>query len=77
MRNRRYIAGLGMDKPYARDDTLKSWIVFPNEQLRRAYVQTASVVRGSVQNAQERERRLGLLVTVCGGELKDEEPTQG
>lgn len=89
--NRRFVLGPGgelhdctlmpwsekahMTKPYVCDDILKSWIVFPSEQARRAYVQAVPAVKALTIVEAERIRRLQLLVEALSGELTAEEPT--
>lgn len=60
--------------PYVRDDDLSTWIVFPSEQARRAYVQAAGAVRTLAGDADGRRWRLRMLVRALNGELRKEEP---
>lgn len=60
---------------YVREDrALKTWIVFPSEQARRAYVQASVVVVGLAKTDAARMMRLRLLIQALGGEEKVEEP---
>lgn len=64
-----------MSKPYVREDrALKTWVVFPSEQLRRAYVQASAAIVGAVESEEWRARRLILLIRALGGEQTDVEP---
>ncbi len=64
-----------MPKPYVREDrALKTWIVFPSEQLRRAYVQASAAIVGAVTSEERRVHRLNLLIRALGGEQTDAEP---
>lgn len=86
---KRYVIGMGrdlvdttlmpwsedrMNTPYIRDDTLNAWIVFPSEQLRRAYVQAASIIRASHRKQEDRAQRLAWLCQACDGVRQEQEP---
>lgn len=60
---------------YVREDrALKTWITFPSEQLRRAYVQASAAIVGEVKGDAARALRLRLLISALGGTEKAEEP---
>ena len=58
-----------MSNPYVREDrALNAWIVFPSEQLRRAYVQaSAAILTDGIATADKRANRLRLLIRALGG----------
>lgn len=62
------------EKVYVRDDTLDTWLVFPSEQARRAYVQAATAVRNLTGVDAARQQRLRLLVQALGGDETTEGP---
>lgn len=63
-------------KPYVREDrVLHVWIVFPSEQLRRAYVQASVAIVGYATNTDAGQaRRLRLLIQALGGDEMEAEP---
>lgn len=64
-----------MPKPSVREDrALKTWIAFPSEQLRRAYVQASAAIVGAATSDERRAHRLTLLIRALGGEQTDVEP---
>lgn len=64
-----------MTKPTVREDrALKAWIVFPSEQLRRAYVQASAAIVGDTKTDAGRIRRLRLLIQALGGDEAEAEP---
>lgn len=66
-----------MTKPYVREDrALKTWIAFPSEQLRRAYVLASAAILTDDVLADERANRLRLLIRALGGEQTAVEPKE-
>lgn len=64
-----------MPRPYVREDrALKTWITFPSEQLRRAYVLSSAAIVATVTGEARRDQRLTLLIRALGGEQTDVEP---
>jgi hypothetical protein len=64
-----------MSKPYVREDrALSTWITFPSEQLRRAYVQASAAILSATPDDAQRVRRLRALIAACGGKEQAAEP---
>jgi hypothetical protein len=67
-----------MSKPSVRENrALHTWIAFPSEQLRRAYVQASAAIIGATTHEPSQQRRLRLLIRALGGDQTIEEPNDG